>query len=104
MVPHGAWLRLAGEHVQALGGFSAGSQRAAVVPLDVEQAGSLNDCHDLGRVVQDEVEVDVMAEPFANGAYLCAGVQAEHEPAVRAQGSRERGDRGRQFGLGEVNE
>jgi len=59
---------------------------------------------DLGAVVQDEVEVDLVAEPVSDGAYVGAGVEGEHEPAVRAQGSRERGDRARQFGRGEVDE
>jgi hypothetical protein len=46
-----AQLRLAGEDVQALGGFAAGGERAAVIPLDVDQAGLLNDSEDGGAVV-----------------------------------------------------
>ena len=71
-------LRLAGEDVQALGGFAAGREGAAVVPLDVEQAGLFDDGEYLGGVVQDEVEVDFVAEPVREGAYLSAGREGEH--------------------------
>src|SRR5262245_24768577 len=97
-------LRLASENVQALGSFAAGGDWATVVPLDVEQTGPFNDGDDLGRVVQDEVEVDFVAEPVGDLANLSAGVEGEHEPAVRAQGSRERSDCGWQLGRGEVDE
>src|SRR5664279_2797181 len=97
-------LGLAREDVEALGSFAAGGERAAVIPLDVEQAGALDGGDHLGWVVQHEVEVDLVAEPVSDGTYVGAGVQGEHEPAIGAQGSRERGDRGGQFGRGEVDE
>ena len=57
-----------------------------VPPIDVDQTGCLHGGDDLGGVVQDDVEVDAVAEPVGDGAYLGAGVQGEHEPAVRVQG------------------
>ena len=66
---------------------------ATEVPLDVAEAGRLDLGHDLGGVVQDEVEVDRRVEPLVEVTDLRAGVQARSPASRRAAGAGQRRQR-----------
>ena len=75
--------RRCGRRRTAAGSSPPGGDRPAQVPLDVDETGGLDDPDHERRLVQDEVEVDLVAEPLVEVADLGSGVQAEDQPARR---------------------
>ena len=90
--------------VQALGGLAPGGDRSAEVPLDVDETGGLDDPDHERRLVQDEVEVDLVAEPLVEVADLGSGVQAEDQPSAGSERADQGRDRVGQLGGRQVDE
>lgn len=74
-------------------GLAPGCSRSAQVPLDVEETGGFDRPDHACRLVQHEVEVDVVFEPLVEVADTLRHRHGEDQPSARGEGMDQGRDR-----------